>query len=285
MECSTQEDPIFKTNGGESNLFGLEPNFGCCTANLSQPWPKFALSTFMESQDGIAAIVYAPSSLKTKVKDADVSIRMDTQYPFRDTINFVVNSSRPVEFTIWLRIPDWTKEPRVEINNNVLEIDKPGFYPLKMKWEGQICFTLKLPMTVSIVPRPNNLYAVTRGPLVYSLPIEEEWVQINQDIEGREFPHCDYEVLPKSPWNYGLCIDKDNVEESLEVEELLLETVPSRPRCACGHQGKGRKVDWEMEKALQAPAPGMDWICDEVEELMLIPYGCTNLRITEIPLV
>ena len=45
VKCSRQKDPIFNTNSGESNLFGLEPNYGCCTANLSQPWPKFALST------------------------------------------------------------------------------------------------------------------------------------------------------------------------------------------------------------------------------------------------
>jgi len=32
------------TNGPESNIFGLEPNFGCCTANMHQGWPKLAAS-------------------------------------------------------------------------------------------------------------------------------------------------------------------------------------------------------------------------------------------------
>lgn len=76
------------------------------------------------------------------------------------------------------------------------------------------------------------------------------------------------------------------MEESLKVEELPLGDCPFSPQGApVVIRVKGRKVDWEMEKGAATPAPGMDWICDEVEELMLIPYGCTNLRITEMPLV
>ncbi|HZJ82563.1 MAG TPA: beta-L-arabinofuranosidase domain-containing protein [Clostridia bacterium] len=286
VECSIQEDSIFNTNGGESNLFGLEPNFGCCTANLSQPWPKLALSTFMSSSDGVAATLYAPSTVNTQIQGADVSIKMETDYPFRDSIQFTVKTSEPVEFNLWLRIPEWAKDPFVELEGKEISIKEAGFYPMKQKWNGETSFTLRLPMVTAIVPRPNNLYAVTRGPLVYSLPIEEEWVQVNKDVKGREFPHCDYEVLPKSPWNYGLIIDKENIDKDLIVEELDFTEMPFSPQGApIAIRVKGRKIDWEMEKGAATPRPKMGWVSNEEEELTLVPYGSTTLRMTEMPIL
>ena len=49
-------------NGDDSNLFGLEPNFGCCTANMHQGWPKFVANLWMATQDdGLAAVAYGPA--------------------------------------------------------------------------------------------------------------------------------------------------------------------------------------------------------------------------------
>lgn len=286
VQCSKEEEAVFCTNGGEANLFGLEPNFGCCTANLSQAWPKLALSTVMKAEDGLAVCVYAPCNISTKVETVDVKIHLKTEYPFRDTMKFKVITNKEIKFALWLRIPEWASEAALTTESKEIKIQNKGFYRLETIWSGEKEFTLRFTMKPEIVERPNNLYAVTRGPLVYSLKLNERWKRINEDVPGREYPHCDYEVYSESPWNYGLCVDKDNPEKDIRFIEKPIEALPFSPEGApveakiiC------RKVQWDMEMGAAAPYPSMDWISEEKEELVLIPYGCTNLRMTEMPLV
>lgn len=286
VECSRQTDPLFNTNGGESNLFGLEPNFGCCTANLSQPWPKFALSTFMRSDDGLVASVYAPCEVNTSIHGTAVKVSLSTEYPFKDTLHFTVKVTEKSAFTLWLRIPAWAEGAVIKLKDRTIKAQAGGFHQLVEEWEGETSFTLTLPMRAQIEERPNNLYAVTRGPIVYSLSIGERWVRVNENIPGREEPHCDYEIYPTTPWNYGLCLDKDNPETKLIFEEYPVGDCPFSPEGApVIARIPGRKVEWKMENGAAAAYPEMSWVSDEVEELLLIPYGCTNLRMTEMPIV
>lgn len=286
VQCSRQPYSVFYTNGGEANLFGLEPNYGCCTANLSQPWPKLALSTFMRSEDGLAAAVYAPCSIQTAIGAAQVSVQLDTKYPFGDTLHFTVNTDREVSFSLWLRIPSWAEGASLQLDGSEQPVTPGTFHRLERNWSGKTCFTLHLPMQPQVEARPNQLYAVVRGPLVYALPIGERWVRINEDMPGHEFPHCDYEVYPTTSWNYGLSLDTANPAGRFTLEERPLGDCPFSPAGApVALRVKGRKVDWSMENQWAAPIPGMAWVAEEEEELRLIPYGCTNLRITEMPLV
>jgi DUF1680 family protein len=86
VEVSLHRKP-WTTDGPESNIFGLEPNFGCCTANFHQGWPKFAASLWMASHDdGLAAVAFSPCEVRTSVRNVAVVIREDTEYPFQNTI-------------------------------------------------------------------------------------------------------------------------------------------------------------------------------------------------------
>src|SRR5690606_17970645 len=107
--------------GGQAHLFGLEPNYGCCTANMHQGWPKYALSTWMRSADGLVATVHAPTELRTTVGAVPVSVMVDTDYPFKDTVTYRVTASAPVEFTLWLRIPGWAHGSKVVVDGSATD--------------------------------------------------------------------------------------------------------------------------------------------------------------------
>lgn len=284
--CIRTEKPVFLTNGGEANLFGLEPNFGCCTANLSQPWPKFACHTMLRSKEGVAAVLYAPTSVVTELCGAKVQITMETEYPFRESVNFTVTTDQPVEFALFLRIPEWCEDARIIEGENQRRILEKGFYPMNRIWKGVNKFSLQLPMKAQLEKRPNNLFAITRGPLVYSLAIGEKWVQIHQELEGREYPHCDYELFPITDWNYGLRITSEDLAQGLGYESHVIGKEPFSPQGApVSLKVKGSKIDWSMESGSVTPFPAMNWVSEEIEELTFLPYGCTNLRMTELPLL
>jgi len=99
----------WSTNGADSNLFGLEPNYGCCTANMHQGWPKFAAHLWMETGDGgLAAIAYGPSEVSTLVAGGiPVTVAETTEYPFRESVSLRVETSQPTKFPLVLRIPGW----------------------------------------------------------------------------------------------------------------------------------------------------------------------------------
>ena len=60
VQVGVFEDRVYTGNGPAANVYGLEPHFGCCTANMHQGWPKFASSLWMATPDGgLAALAYA----------------------------------------------------------------------------------------------------------------------------------------------------------------------------------------------------------------------------------
>ena len=105
------------SDGPESNLFGLAPNFGCCTANYHQGWPKLTSSLWMASSDGgLAAAVYAPCEVSTTLNGNPIHLAVSTDYPFRSQIRIQVHSDASAHFSIHLRIPAWATGATLKVN-------------------------------------------------------------------------------------------------------------------------------------------------------------------------
>ena len=278
----------WSTNGDYSNLYGLEPNFGCCTANMHQGWPKFVSHLWMATQDnGLAAVAYGPSVVTAKVADGEVvTVREETNYPFDGTIHLIVETGKPVKFPLQVRIPQWAEGATVRVGKETVRPKAGTFYTVDRTWESGDDVSVILPMNLRTETRYNGSASILWGPLYLSLKIGEEFKTLKKYSET--LPVVDYAIFPTTPWNYALQLDREHPEKSAKVLIREVGKVPyANDAAPVVVTVKGRMLpEWTM-KNNSADAPPQSPVVSEqpLTELELIPYGSTRLRITEFPVL
>jgi hypothetical protein len=154
------------------------------------------------ADDGLAAVLYGPSSVDTKVKGVEVQIEESTDYPFSETISLRVSPRKPVEFPLELRNPQWSKSTQVVCAG--ANVSKNGDYFLvRKRWtEGdqvKIVFTESI---MAIHAWPAEI-ALQRGPLVYALTIPAVKTEFKHyGLTG--FADLEYSSAMGAQWWYAL---------------------------------------------------------------------------------
>jgi hypothetical protein len=284
--CKVSPERVYSYDGPDSNLFGKEPNFGCCLANMHQGWPKLASHLWMKSSDGgLQAMAYAPCAVKTSIGKTDVGLTVRTDYPFTETVESDVNAAQAVEFPLSLRIPAWADGATVSVAGTDAGPAKPGtFHRISRNWPaGKTTVKLTFPMKLRAERRTNDSVTIRRGPLVFALNVAPEW----RKLRGDE-PAADWEVHPKTPWNYALALNPNAPADSLRVETAPVAASPFSPTApAVRIRAKGRRLkNWELLKnAADLPPASPAKSSEPLEDVELIPYGAAKLRVTEIPVL
>jgi hypothetical protein len=272
------------TNGPESNIFGLEPNFGCCTANMHQGWPKLAANLWMAAPDGgLAAVVYGPSEVVATVRGGTaVTVEEKTDYPFRENITLTVKPARPAVFPVLLRIPAWANGAAIKVNGISQTMVQAGsFYRIERQWKTGDAVEIHFPMQTRTSTWYNNSVALERGPLVYSLKVGESWHKIKQTG-----PATDWEVFPSTPWNYALMFDPKTPIVSFAVKEKPMSRQPfSAETAPLEIAAPARRLPaWQLVDDSAGPLPVSPVTSKRPDEMVtLVPYGAAKLRITAFP--
>ncbi len=289
----------FFDDNGYRIVYGLLQGYPCCTCNLHQGWPKFVQHLWMASADrGLAALVYGPSRVTAQVADGQqVTIIEKTNYPFEDTITFIIKSENPVNFPLHLRVPRWCRQAKIVINGK--EYSRPDggqVVVMKRSWKSGDQIQLTLPMTLRSSHWFERSAAIERGPLVYALRIEEHWSEVELSAPKgvpKDAMHRGYrECLPGSPWNFALMettLNDLNNKVKIIDHGVQSENPWNLTNAPIELELQGvRLPEWTLYNHSAGPVPRSPVRMPNhghLETIRLIPYGCSTLRIVAFPWV
>jgi len=281
------DDYIWKEDGDgpDSQTYGLEPNYGCCTANFNQGWPKFANHMIYETSDGGVAIgLYGP--VTAKAGGGQITVDIETEYPFGDDIKVTVSSKAGESLPVYLRVPGWAKsfqlngERKNARNGTMFKLIHPG---------GIQTYSLQFGTEIYTKTWDQGAISVHRGPLLFALPLQPKFVLAKHNW-GNNDQSNDYYVSTNDEWRYGLL----TFEQFTFHNNGRVQPAPfNHTNWPVWITAKGRKLNeqlWGLQRNAaaappQSPVSCANNMCGPVENIMLVPFGATDLRIGEFPTI
>ncbi len=279
-------------NGGTMFSYSPFEVYRCCQHNVSHGWPYYAEELWLATPDrGLCASLYAESEVRAKVGDGiEVRVTETTDYPFADEVKLKIATPKSVQFPLYLRVPRWCDAATVKVNGKKVSAQPTplSYIVVDRTWKNGDTVSLTLPMRVTVDrwAKNQNAASVSYGPLSFSLAIKEEWKRYGKNANWPE-----WEVLPKSDWNYGLVLDEQKPEKSFDVDRKRGRLAPNpftQENTPLVLTAKAKKIaNWTADKfhmvgKLQPSPVKSD---AKTEKVTLIPMGAARLRISAFPVI
>jgi len=277
-------DP-FPNDGAYSNVFGLQPNYPCCTVNHPQGWPKFITNAFLTTPDqaSLVHLYLGPfSTSATLASNNNVTVAVDTLYPFSDTLTTTITATKA--FTYYVRIPSWVVGGTISINGGAAKAVSPsnGLQAVSAA-VGTTKFVLNLPAAITTDSRPHGSIAVQRGPLHYAMDISRNQTVLAQNAQ--QSLAVDLEFDATAAWQYAIdptTLKFHNVPPSGALPSPVFDSGKSPmtiTATAC-------PITWATAGDTFAASPPTNPACTGAKKtITLSPYGTTKLRIGEFPVM
>src|SRR5690242_16015171 len=171
----------------------------CCPTNLVRLLPSVPGYIYAQKDDQVYANLFISSNVDLKVKNKNVAITQQNNYPWNGDLKFIINPKSSFSFPMLIRIPGWAQNEAIpsdlySFKNNsdkktIIIVNgketpyemKNGYAVIDRKWEKNDVVEVKLPMEVRKVTANSNVkndigkVALQRGPIMYCA----EWIDNN----------------------------------------------------------------------------------------------------------
>lgn len=285
------------------NHYAMNHDPRCCNANTSRGFPNYVGYAAAAGADGsVAFVYYGPYTLVADMPGAGC-VRFDqhTDYPFTDEVEIEVVPERAARFPVRLRVPCWCSSAEIAVNGAAVDREVfPGrFATLDRTWQRGDTIRLRFEIPVRLEAYRGSWhsapgFAVLRGPLTYTLPLDEQWVYVGREPAGPTNLDEAWNVVPGegSAWNVALDLGRKRLEDNFERVDL---PVPAGA-LPWQHPPVGLKTrarllpSWRTDTVNGKPqTPALPPPPLEPEggprEITLVPYGFTHIRMTYLPVL
>ena len=267
----------------------------CCSGNVNRMLPNFVSRMWLsDNEGGAVAALYGPSEATFQTDKGDVTITCDTWYPFAETLTFKLKGAEGASIPLTLRIPSWCCNASLTVNDSPASITLTAgtFVKLPEPVKNGDVITLTLPMTVEKQVLEGQGICFLRGPVLYSYAIPqqmEEDLTEYENMHGKKPENPDFKcwnITPTGDFNYAYADDG----QELVATPHIYEGVPFPFDIKTPFQTiriPVKQIEWNLEEnryTPEQPEQGqLKLLSNETKYIDLVPYGCTELRLTVFP--
>jgi DUF1680 family protein len=227
----------------------------CCPPNLERILASLPGYFYSTSREGVYVHLYDNNELDWRLENGvALRLRQTTRYPWDGKVRIELEPASATEFTLFLRIPSWSRRTAVMVNGAAAGPAQPGTYlALRRTWKPGEAVTVDFAVTPRLTaanPRVRDSFArvaIERGPLVYAME------EIDQKGAGSLFDL--YLDLPGGRSRFQEAYVADKLGGIVELRHAGLEAEPA-----------------SATRPLYEPFAPEGTLRGRARELVLIPY-------------
>lgn len=149
----------------------------CCPPNLERILASLPGYFYSTSAKGVYVHLYDNSHLDWHLENGEgLKLDQTTRYPWGNAVEIAVTPAEASEFSVFLRVPSWSRSTQFAVNGKELEAARPGeYFQIHRRWQAgdriqaRFDMTPRLTRANPLVREDTGRVAIERGPLVYCL--------------------------------------------------------------------------------------------------------------------
>jgi len=165
----------------------------CCPANIARMIASLGDYIYAKSADGIYVNLFVGSNTTILLKNGNVGVSMETNYPWDGKVKLMIDLEKKSKFKIYIRIPGWSNSrpapgntyiPKtIVVGTNTVFVNRKqvpfentnGYIVIDREWQKGDVMDFEFPMYIQLisaipeVKQDSNRIALQRGPIVYCI--------------------------------------------------------------------------------------------------------------------